>query len=154
MKKIAFVVVLAIMFFSCSDKETVEKPSKLLSENEMTDIMYDIAILQAMKSYTPSKLSDNNIEPSKFIYEKYKIDSITFVQNSRYYASQMDVYQTMQKNVLSRLDRERTEAEKQVKKDKKAKPDKDVKKPGSIIKKDSLRKSFIKRAEMQSKLKK
>ena len=40
----------------------------------------------------------------KFIFNKYKIDSITYHQNQRYYASKVDKYKRMHKKVLERLE--------------------------------------------------
>ena len=77
MKKMLLAIV-ALSVLSCK-KDVAEKPEHLISENEMTDIMYDIALLQAMKSYNTVTLSEKGIDSRTYIYKKYKIDSLTSV---------------------------------------------------------------------------
>jgi hypothetical protein len=43
---------------------------------------------------------------SQYIYKKYKIDSIQFVQNNKYYASNIEEYKKMFERVKSRLEKE------------------------------------------------
>ena len=69
----------------------------------MTDILYDISLLQAMNTATPGTLQENNIVVSEYIYGKYDIDSLTFVQNQRYYASKLEQYQKINERVKAKL---------------------------------------------------
>ena len=92
-----------IWLLSCSNNP-VPKPDNLLEEEVMTDILYDLAILQAIDGSFPNKLTENNIESKKYIYKKYKIDSIIYYQNQRYYAADMKKYKKMYQEVQDRLD--------------------------------------------------
>lgn len=102
MKKVVLVFC-TIWLLSCSNNP-VPKPDNLLEEEVMTDILYDLAILQAIDGSFPNKLTENNIESKKYIYKKYKIDSIIYYQNQRYYAADMKKYKKMYQEVQDRLD--------------------------------------------------
>ena len=82
------------------------KPDNLLDEEVMTNILFDIAILQAADGSMPLRLSEEQINSSTYIYKKYTIDSLTFYQNQRYYAADVKQYKKMYQEVLDRLDEE------------------------------------------------
>ncbi|MFP9114070.1 DUF4296 domain-containing protein [Flavobacterium sp. RHBU_3] len=104
MKKLA-VIILALMAIACKD-EVVPKPKKLISENQMVDILYDMAIMQSVKSYKASALDSSGVDPKTYIYKKYKIDSLTLVQNHTWYASDLKNYEKMQKKITGRIEHE------------------------------------------------
>ncbi|PCJ95480.1 MAG: hypothetical protein COA50_09785 [Flavobacteriaceae bacterium] len=104
MKKIAFVL-LATMFFSCAEK-LIEKPEKLIPEDKMTAILYDLTLLAAAKNTNKAILKKNDIVVMEYLFSKYKIDSIQFVQSDLYYASIPAIYETIYKEVGARLEAE------------------------------------------------
>ena len=114
MKKLAVFIIL-LLGFACEDG--VEKPERLLSEGEMENIIYDLWILQTMSSTNPVQIQQNHVDVNKYIYNKYKIDSITFVQNQKYYASDIEKYQQIHKKVSERLKTEKAVFDSLVKKD-------------------------------------
>lgn len=101
MKKI-LVLFIATLFFACGSTEA-EKPERLLGEKEMVNILYDISVLQAIRSFSTATLDSNKVDPRIYIYKKYKIDSLTFAQNQEYYASNLEQYESIQKQVLEKL---------------------------------------------------
>ena len=104
MKKLV-VGLCAICLLACSNNP-VPKPDNLLDEEVMTNILFDIAILQATDGSMPLKLSEEHINSTTYIYKKYAIDSLTFYQNQRYYAADVKQYKKMYQEVLDRLDEE------------------------------------------------
>lgn len=78
----------------CGD-ELVPKPDKFISEEQMTKIYYDLALLKGLNATNVTALSKNNIEIMPYLFEKYQIDSTQFVNNDLYYASKPEVYQRM-----------------------------------------------------------
>jgi hypothetical protein len=94
-----------LLLVSCGEK-VIEPPKNLISQEEMSSILYDLAILNGTKGTNPSILSKNNIELMPFIFEKYKIDSIQFTQSDLYYASIPLQYQTIYEAVEARLESE------------------------------------------------
>lgn len=117
MKKIVSIVACVLFLWSC--KSEVEKPEKLFSEEQMVDMIYDLTILEAIKNNNPSFLEDKSIDPYTYIYKKYKIDSLQFVQNNKYYASDVKEYAKIYEKVLSRIEQNKSEADTLMKKESK-----------------------------------
>jgi hypothetical protein len=110
-------VILALCFvllFSCQ-KAAVEKPDRPIDKDVMVDILYDLALLEAVKTQNVIP-SDNDINVSQYIYKKYKIDSIQFVQNNKYYSANIEEYKKMFEKVKSKLDAENKKVEDLMKK--------------------------------------
>jgi Domain of unknown function (DUF4296) len=104
MKKIIVTLCFIATLLSCQNA-VIEKPEKQIDEDVMVDILYDLSLLESIKSQNVSD-SDNTINISKYIYKKYKIDSIQFVQNNKFYASDVKNYKKMFGKVKERLDNE------------------------------------------------
>lgn len=105
MKKGFFILILVCIFFACKD-EVIEKPKKLIDQKTMVNILYDLTILDALKANQSSILMDNNIDPNQYIYQKYNIDSLQFVQNNKYYAADVKAYKKMYEIIEKRLEEE------------------------------------------------
>lgn len=104
MKKILVTFCLIATLLSCQNT-VIEKPEKQIDEDVMVDILYDLSLLESIKSQNVSD-SDNTINISQYIYKKYKIDSIQFLQNNKYYASDVKNYKKMFEKVKDRLQNE------------------------------------------------
>jgi hypothetical protein len=109
MKK-GLLFICTIWLVSCSTNP-VAKPDRLLDQEVMTDILFDLAVLQAAESIMATTLVQNNISTNTFIYKKYAIDSATYYQNQRYYAADLDQYKKMHQEVIDRLDKIKKETE-------------------------------------------
>jgi len=105
MKKL-LLISLSVFILSCGSN-TAPKPAHLLEKKEMEDILYDLALLQAIKSFQPTVLDTNNVSSHTYIYKKYKIDSLTFAQNHTYYASDIEGYEKIEKEVSKRIQQKR-----------------------------------------------
>ena len=103
MKKILFLFWGLILILSC-DFGVVKKPSKLINRSQMVDIIYDLSVLEALKSQNIS--ANTYPTPTQFLKSKYKIDSITFAKNTKYYASDVKEYKKLYAEVQSRLEGE------------------------------------------------
>jgi hypothetical protein len=101
MKKL-LLIFLSVFLVSCSNN-TAPEPEHLLEEEEMVSILYDLALLQSIKSFNPAVLDTNNVDSHKYIYKKYKIDSLTFAQNHTYYASDIETYEKIEKEVTKKI---------------------------------------------------
>ena len=104
MKKILVKFCFIATLLSCQNT-VIEKPEKQIDEDVMVDILYDLSLLESIKSQNVSD-SDNTINISQYIYKKYKIDSIQFLQNNKYYASDVKNYKKMFEKVKDRLQNE------------------------------------------------
>ena len=70
-KRISLLAILTLL--GCKD-DLVKKPDVLIEKSKMMDIMYDLALLEAIKYQNPAVLDSNQIRPKQYIYKKYKID--------------------------------------------------------------------------------
>jgi hypothetical protein len=104
MKKIVFILfIISFVILSCKN-EIVEKPKNLIDKDKMKEIIYDLAILEA--AINQGSVTQNYPKASVFLKEKYKVDSLTFAQNTQYYASDIKEYKKMYEEVKERLDKE------------------------------------------------
>ena len=96
---------IVLLLFSCQN--AVEKPQNLIEEDEMIDIIYDLALLEGIKAdYSLNQQSQNS---EKFIYKKYKIDSLQFAQSNAYYAADVQNYKEMYQKINEKIDTQRDE---------------------------------------------
>lgn len=105
---------LAVLFCSCNSS-SVEKPSNLIDKDKMVDILYDISLLEAIKTQNISGGISSKIG-NEYIYKKYKIDSIQFAKSNKYYASDMEEYKKMFEKVKERLTAETLKIDEKMKK--------------------------------------
>lgn len=103
MKKVLVFLLGLMLTVSCQDS-VVEKPDNLIDKDQMVDIIYDLSLLEAIKSSNYSSLESRKIDPNTYIYKKYKIDSLQFAKSDRYYASDIDVYSGIYDKVSKRLE--------------------------------------------------
>jgi hypothetical protein len=103
MKKFALLLSVLFLFAGCNNSP-VEKPQKLIDQETMANIIYDLTVLEAMKS-RDVKLTRNST--SDYVYRKYNIDSVQFVQNNQYYAAEIDQYKKIYEKVNARIESEK-----------------------------------------------
>ncbi|MFC4220972.1 DUF4296 domain-containing protein [Flagellimonas marina] len=110
MKK-AILFIFGLLFLACGEK-VVEEPENLIPKEKMTDILYDLAILNATKSSFSSVFEKTGIDIMEFLYEKYDIDSIQFAESDLYYASVPLEYQSIYEDIDARIERRKEAMEK------------------------------------------
>ena len=98
-------------------------PERLLTEQEMIDVMTDVQIIEADLNYQKSRereLSDSiKIEPKDYVklskeyysqlFEHYGITDSIFSQNIRYYTERPEALEHIMDSVMNRLSREQSE---------------------------------------------
>lgn len=125
-----YLCILPALFLICCGKPAVEKPSNLIPEDQMIDILYDLSLLDAMKSQSPDKLQQAK-GANDYIYTKYKIDSLQFANSNKYYASDLKEFRKLYEEVNKRLESELKKNEQTGE----AKPEKREKLPeGGVVK--------------------
>lgn len=105
MKKI--IIILALGFFvtiGCKNN-VIQEPKILIDRTTMVAILYDLSVLEAMRSINSSS-TISYPTATAYIKNNYKFDSITFAQNSKYYASDAKEYKKMFDEVKERLSEE------------------------------------------------
>lgn len=116
MKKTLLLLTLLVGFISCKD-EAVNKPDNLIAKDKMIDVMYDLSILEAMKYQNLASLDTYKVNPSQYIFKKYKIDSVQFAHSNIYYASNYTNYKEMYDDVIKRIEAKKTVMDSLVKKE-------------------------------------
>ena len=109
MKKcILLLVVLAVS--ACGEK-LMKKPDDLIPKEKMIEILSEMAIVNSAKSTNIAILRDHNIDPTEYVFKKFAIDSIQFVESDRYYASVPSEYEAIYTEVEIRLTNQKKELE-------------------------------------------
>ena len=98
--------VLGFIFVVGCVKQVADKPDHLLSESEMESLVYDLVMFKSIQSYA-SEIQSIVPNPEQTMYSWYGLDSLSYVQNDRYYASQPEVYEGIYNRVMWRIDREK-----------------------------------------------
>ena len=113
MKKYFGIFGLFFLLFSCD--KTIEKPEYLIAKDKMISILYDISLLEAIKSQNInggiSKEKEND-----YIFKKYQIDSIQLARSNSYYLSDLTEYAKMCETVRIKLNQQKEHIEKEMKK--------------------------------------
>jgi hypothetical protein len=108
MRKRSVWLSLLLVFISCNT--SVDKPKNLIKKDKMIDILYDISLLEAIKSQNINGgISTKNA--NDFLFKKYKIDSIQLEKSNKYYASDIEEYKIMYLEVKKRLEEETKKGE-------------------------------------------
>ena len=110
MKKFTIILSGLLLLHSCAEK-LIEKPENLIPRDEMVQILKEMTILNAAKGISLGILKDNGIEPTTFVFQKYDIDSLQFVESDRYYASLPQEYEAIYKEVERLLEAQKERAE-------------------------------------------
>lgn len=103
------IFLLSIFLLTACDKSFKDpKPENFIEKEVMEDIMYDIKLLSSARSKNFKLLKDNNVNSSEYIYNKYKIDSLTLRQNIDYYSTySFKRFKEMEMNIRKRYEQEK-----------------------------------------------
>lgn len=105
--KYFFNILVLMLLVGCNSIEKPEKPKNLIPKEKMSDIMYDLYILNAAKGVNRKLIESNGIMPSNYVYEKHGIDSLQFAQSNTYYAYDMKVYKGIIEKVKANLENDK-----------------------------------------------
>jgi Domain of unknown function (DUF4296) len=108
MKTVLTILSFLFLLASCNKAE-VPKPKNLIDEEVLENIIYDMSLLEAVKTQIPIDKQKFSGKTTDYIYKKYKIDSLQFVKSNQYYATDIDNYKKIFERVKDRL---KTESEK------------------------------------------
>lgn len=109
-----FLLLMMAVIAGCTDK-VIEKPENLISEDQMVDIYFDVALFNAAKNSGYDKFSEHSINSQKYLFEKYGVDSLQLAKSSNYYAAKPVVYERIYKKVEDRLDTLKVAFDKEIK---------------------------------------
>ncbi len=98
-----YAFLLIILFWSCTDKVTYEKPEDLIGKKEMTDLLFEMHIVVGTSNIKNLHLEKNRNYMS-ILFEKYGVDSTRFASSNLYYTSNIVEYEEIYEEVERRLD--------------------------------------------------
>lgn len=94
---------LAFVSLSCQEIEKPKKPDNLIPKDKMAEVLYDITLLNATKSYSPKMIAESNIDYHDYVYKKHGIDSVQFAESNFWYSHHIDAYLAIYNQVEERL---------------------------------------------------
>ncbi|MBC2837907.1 DUF4296 domain-containing protein [Robiginitalea sp. SC105] len=100
------IFLLFTLVLGCQDA-LVEKPDNLIPPGKMSDILFDLAVMEAIDNTYRGQLERNGIEPLSYVFEKHRVDSLQFAKSDFYYASRPAVYERIYQEVADRLAQQR-----------------------------------------------
>jgi hypothetical protein len=92
------------MVSSCTKSNKPKKPNNLISKEIMTDILYDLYVINAAKSINKKVMEEKGLMPERYILDKYNIDSVQFAESNAYYAYYSDRYKDMVEQAKTRIE--------------------------------------------------
>ena len=104
MRKQLILILFSLFFVLGCETNIQKKPKKLLEKEQMVHVIYDLAILEALRTQNLGRISYPT--PAEFVKKKYKIDSLDLVKNTKYYASDIQEYKKMYAEAKKMLDNE------------------------------------------------
>ncbi|HEA29081.1 MAG TPA: DUF4296 domain-containing protein [Leeuwenhoekiella sp.] len=105
------ILLFVLLFAACQNVDRPEKPDNLIGEDELKDILYDVSLINAARDFSRGQLKNAGLEPNKFIYEKYDIDSLQFAKTVAYYSVDFNRYLKIWEDVSKRLENKRDEVD-------------------------------------------
>lgn len=103
-KKSIIYICLIFLIVSCYNNNKPQKPSHLLSKKEMINIILDLRLLASANGSNQILLKNKGVYSESYVYEKYKIDSLTFALSNNYYAYYVEDYDEIYNKVKDSLD--------------------------------------------------
>ena len=120
MKGLIHILLFALMLLSaCGHKDKGFMPERLLTQEEMIDIMTDVQIIEADINYQKTKEREAEEAPKDYkdltqsyydqLFEHYGITDSIFSQNMRYYTERPDQLEKIMDSVMQRFVRAQSE---------------------------------------------
>ncbi len=94
--------------WSCGKIEKPQKPNDLIPKDKMTDILYELYIINAAKGVNKKLLEDNGVNPENYVLKKFDIDSLQFANSNNYYAFDTKTYKSIVDDVKAKLELDKT----------------------------------------------
>jgi len=111
LKNIVVIIVFCLLAMACDSSGNIEKPDNLISKEKMSNILYDLYIINAAKGINRKLLEKNELAPETYVLTKYSIDSTQFADSNKYYAYKTEAYKVIVEEVKARLEKEKKEYE-------------------------------------------
>lgn len=107
MRVFLFLILIAL-FSACQGVAPAPKPDKLIDIPTMENIIYDVTIINSARGFNIQKFTKTGVNPKEYVFDKYKIDSTVYAQNTLYYSSSINGYKGIIERVKKRIAAEHT----------------------------------------------
>lgn len=107
LKHTVIILILGLFVLTCKGNQHPEKPDNLISKDQMSNILYDLYIINAAKGVNRKLLENNGFVPETYVLTKYNIDSLQFANSNDYYAFDDEAYTVIIEKVKARLEKEK-----------------------------------------------
>jgi hypothetical protein len=114
-------ILLTGLFLGCGSSDRPSKPENLIPKEKMSEIIYDVFILNAAKGINKRILEQNGVFPQKYVFEKHKIDSLQFAMSNDFYSYDTKTYEGIMERVKQKIEAEKKKNEVNIKKEEKTK---------------------------------
>lgn len=102
-------ILFSIFLFGCQNINAPEKPDNLIPKDKMVDIMEQAYLTNAARGIENKAIIEKGIYLDSLIYYKNGIDSLQFARSNAYYASNLNIYSEIFRDLEKRLDRSQKE---------------------------------------------
>ena len=106
MKNLIYILIGFLLFGCGSDRP--EKPDNLIPKEKMSEIIYDVFVLNAAKGINKRILEQRGVFPQDYVYKKYHIDSLQFALSNDYYSYDTKTYEDIMAQVKQKIPTEKT----------------------------------------------
>lgn len=104
MRQLSVILIILVSLVSCQDVKRMEKPEDLIPKDKMADILVEMSLVQGAKSANRRLFEETGLKPKAYLWERFDIDSLQFVESNNYYAENYDEYQDIYLEVQQRLE--------------------------------------------------
>ena len=100
-------ILVCCLAIGCNKNIRPEKPDSLIAKDQMTNILYDLYVINGAKNVNRALLEKEGFEPEQYVFRKYNIDSLQFAKSNNYYAFDPEEYREIVEEVRLRLEVEK-----------------------------------------------
>ncbi|MDN3665260.1 DUF4296 domain-containing protein [Algibacter miyuki] len=93
-----------LLVTGCFQFSEPEKPTNLISKENMVKILIDAKILGSANMANKRIMEEHGVQLGSYVFEKHNIDSLQFAQSNEYYAFHIEEYEEIYEKVKDSLD--------------------------------------------------
>lgn len=109
--KYIFTIFIIVGFLSCQEVIRPEMPENLIPEDKMVEVLTEVYLINAARSFDNRTILDNKIKLDSFIYNKFEIDSAQFANSNAYYTANLQTYDRLFVKVEGRMLKKKAEVD-------------------------------------------
>ncbi len=99
-----YILFLLAMLVGCQNVMTPKKPDNLIPKDKMVDILQQAYLTNAARGVENKTIVEKGIYLDSLIYYNNNIDSLQFARSNEYYASNLNEYSEIFRELEKRLD--------------------------------------------------